>query len=272
MCTLSKENKQSKGTGILSVVVMFMLTYLGVYSAKTLNDPSHSEMCSNGSPAVWAVSNFYFSTFGGGIGAFYELYLVLIDKTFEVQTLPLVPRIRGFNAGYIFTVGLIFDAFMVIGPDNAKLLNVVTFFLGIVGTLIAPGMAFPNSKAEKIGQAYFGGTTILSMLFIFFQGTAFGGEHVKLFLAGNKLMSAVGAILTPPNKSLRTNIQFHILRFIANIMLLTAYLSAQGESSCFPQKAEAQISPNLIPAVGASVVIGWMYHLSVSTKSKTKAA
>ena len=87
---------------------MFLLTLVGIYSFQTLNDPMHFEMCSSTGPATWAVYNFYFSTFGGGIGAVYELYLVLIGKVFEVQTIPIVPRIRGFNAGYIFTVGLIF--------------------------------------------------------------------------------------------------------------------------------------------------------------------
>ena len=104
----TKEIKESKAAGILSVVVMFMLTFLGLYSVKIVNDPSHSEMCSTGGPATWTITNFYFSIFGGGIGAVYELYLILIDKTFEVQTIPVIPRIRGFNAGYIFTVGLIF--------------------------------------------------------------------------------------------------------------------------------------------------------------------
>ena len=57
---------------------------------------------------MWAISNFYFSILGGGIGALYESYLVLIGKVFKVETVPIIPKIRGFNAGYIFSIGLIF--------------------------------------------------------------------------------------------------------------------------------------------------------------------
>jgi len=101
-------HQNSVAAGVLSVAILFGLTGLGVFSAKTLNSPEHNESCTGEGPALWAISNFYFSILGGGIGALYELYLVLIGKIFEVETVPIIPRIRGFNAGYIFTVGLIF--------------------------------------------------------------------------------------------------------------------------------------------------------------------
>jgi len=110
MCNATKQEikKNSKEAGIFSVVVLFMLTGLGFYAVNRLNEPAHSDACSTGKPAFWALSNFYFSIFGGGIGALYELYLLLIDKVFEVETIAVIPRIRGFNAGYIFSVGLMF--------------------------------------------------------------------------------------------------------------------------------------------------------------------
>ena len=100
--------KNSVGAGLFSVCIMSSLTYLGVYSVQTVNDPSHYEMCSTGGPATWALYNFYASAIGGLIAAVYELYLVVIGKVFEEETIPIVPKIRAFNAGYIFTVGLIF--------------------------------------------------------------------------------------------------------------------------------------------------------------------
>ena len=113
MCKPIKTTSQnSVAAGILSVAILFGLTGLGVFSAKTLNSPEHNEGCTGEGPALWAITNFYFSILGGGIGALYELYLVLIGKIFEVETVPVIPRIRGFNAGYIFTVGLIFVSLM----------------------------------------------------------------------------------------------------------------------------------------------------------------
>ena len=93
---------------MVSVVIMFMLTVLGVYSVKILNNLAHSENCPVEGPALWAIGNFYVSIIGGGIAFAYELYLVMIDKVFEEETIPVIPRIRAFNAGYIFTVGFIF--------------------------------------------------------------------------------------------------------------------------------------------------------------------
>jgi hypothetical protein len=106
--TIKTVPQNSVAAGVLSVAILFGLTGLGAFSAKTLNSPEHNESCAGEGPALWAISNFYFSILGGGIGALYELYLVLIGKIFEVETVPVIPRIRGFNAGYIFTVGLIF--------------------------------------------------------------------------------------------------------------------------------------------------------------------
>ena len=111
MCKPVAKPKNSLGAGILSVVVMFMLTFLGIYGIKLVQDPAHFASCTTNGPALWAQGNFYFSTFGGLIGALYELYLVLIGKVFEVETIPIIPKIRGLNAGYIFTVGLIFVSF-----------------------------------------------------------------------------------------------------------------------------------------------------------------
>lgn len=106
--------QDTKKAGVFSVVIMFMLTFLGIFSIVAVSRPSNYELCGNDGPALWVSANFYFSTFGGLIGAVYELYLVMIGKTFEVDTIPVVPRIRGFNAGYIFTVGLIFVSFGVL--------------------------------------------------------------------------------------------------------------------------------------------------------------
>jgi hypothetical protein len=172
----------------------------------------------------------------------------------------------------VLTLSFIFqkDAFMVLGSSNAELLNTVVFALAIACPLFAPGMAFDGTQA-KVGNIFFGGSTLISMIIVFMAGCAHGGDKTKLLLAGSKLMSAVGAIITPPNVSLRTNIQFHILRFFANCMVVVAYLTAHDESSCFPQEAEAQISSKLLPTLGASVAAGWALHLTLAYRSKDKS-
>lgn len=272
MCKVIKEVPQhSLAAGVFSAAILFMLTGLGVYSSNTLNSNEHNEGCTGEGPALWAISNFYFSILGGGIGGFYELYLVLIGKIFQVETVPIIPKIRGFNAGYIFSIGLIFDAFMVLGSSNAELLNAIVFALVVVCPLFAPGLAFEGTKQQKIGNIFFGATTVISMLIIFFTGTAYGGEKTKLLLSGSKLLSAAGAILTPPNVSLKNNIQFHILRLIANIMVIMAYLAAHAESSCFPQEAGAQISDKLLQTLGVSVAAGWALHLTIGSKTTDKS-
>ena len=101
--------EDTEKAGVFSVVIMFMLTFLGIFSIVAVSRPFIYEMCVGyDGPATWVLANFYFSTFGGFIGAVYELYLVMIGKAFEVETIPFVSKFRGFNAGYIFTVGLIF--------------------------------------------------------------------------------------------------------------------------------------------------------------------
>ena len=157
---------------------------------------------------------------------------------------------------------------MGLGSSNADLLNKVVFAVVLTGPLFAPGLAFGGTQ-QNIGNMYFGATTLISMLIIFFTGTAYGGDSTRLLLSGSKLFSAVGAIFTPPNVSLRNNIQFHILRLIANIMVIAAYLTAHDESSCFPQEAEAQISDKLLPTLGASVAAGWALHIALAYNKDT---
>ena len=107
------------------------------------------------------------------------------------------------------------------------------------------------------------------MAIIFFTGTTYGGDSTRLLPSRSKLFSAVGAIFTPPNVSLRNNIQFHILRLIANIMVIAAYLTAHAESSCFPQEAEAQISDKLLATLGVSVAAGWALHIALKYNKDT---
>lgn len=260
------KKKETQAAGMVSVVIMFMLTVLGVYSVKKVNNLAHSDNCSIEGPALWAIGNFYVSIIGGAIAFAYEFYLVIIDKTFEEETIPVVPKIRAFNAGYIFTAGFIFDAFMVLGTTDAKKLNMVVFALAIAGTLVAPGMAFPGTK-DKAGPSFFA-ATFISMICILVFGSAHGGTQTKLLLAGNKLASVVGLIVTPPSGGLRKSTQFHILRFTANCMVIASYLKAQSESPCFPQEAEAQVSSMLLPTLGASICVGWILHLNLASKSQ----
>ena len=159
---------------------------------------------------------------------------------------------------------------MVLGPSNADLLNKVVFALVLSGPVFAPGLAFGGTQ-QSIGNIYFGATTLISMVIIFLTGTAYGGDTTRILLSGSKLFSALGAIFTPPNVSLQNNIQFHILRLIANIMVIVAYLTAHSESSCFPQEGEAQISDKLLPTLGVSVAAGWALQTAIGFKTTKKA-
>jgi hypothetical protein len=131
----------------------------------------------------------------------------------------------------------------------------IVFDLAIVGPLIAPGMAFPGTQ-DKAGIMFSGAATGILMISIFVFGCAYGGTQTKLLLSGNKLMSVVGLIFTPPSGGLRKSTQFHILRFIANCMVLASYLKAQSVLPCFPQEAETQVSSKLLPTLGVSVCVG----------------
>ena len=157
---------------------------------------------------------------------------------------------------------------MVIGTQNANILNKLVFFLGIVGVLIAPGLAFPKSTREKIGQGYFVIASFISLILIWVYGTEFGGAKTTSFLVLNKASSIIGVAVTPPNKSLQNNIQFHILRLIANILVIIGYLNATAESPCFPQEAESMISPKFLPALGIATATGWAFHVTINNWHK----
>ena len=157
---------------------------------------------------------------------------------------------------------------MVVGTKNASLLNELVVFLGVVGVFIAPGLAFPKSIGEMIGQGYFGLATLISLILIWVNGTEFGGVLTTSCLVLNKASSTIGVLVTPPNKSLRNNIQFHILRLIANILVIIGYLNATAESPCFPQEAESKISSEFVPALVIGAVAGWAFHLIINASSE----
>jgi len=257
---------------ILSAVIMWALVFLGLHSANILKKPENYEMCGTGGPATWAVYYFYFSAIGGGIGAVYETYLILIGKPFVEETIPWVPKTRGYFAGYIFTIGTVFDCFMVFATSEADFLNRIVFGISIIGAFMAPGMFMaPGTATRKAAILWNGGSTVLSMVIILKTGTAFGGAKTTYYLALNKASSFIGSILTPPDGGLQNNIQYHMLRFIANVLVILGYINATDESSCFPQEAGAKISDKLAPTLVAAAAAGWVTMLSVTSGSSSKA-
>jgi hypothetical protein len=262
MTNVTESNpKGTVGEGILSVAILLGLVALGVYGVLKLSDPA--DYGCPYAPAVWAVSSFYFTCLGGGIGALYEAYLVGIGKVWEVDTIAFIQSARAGTAGYIFSVGLIFDTFMVLGTDNAKLLNNITFFLVIFCPLVAPGLFF----GKKLAGAILGGLVLVSLIVVSIFGCAYGGTKATVFLAGSKLLLFAAYYFTPPDKSLHNTIAFHILRTFCVAMVLVAFEAARAESPCFPQEAESQISTFVLPTLAGSVLLGWIGNALTASKA-----
>jgi len=160
---------------------------------------------------------------------------------------------------------------MVFATSEADFLNKIVFGISIIGAFVAPGMFMSGTAAEKAVRTYNAGLTFLSMVIILKTGTAFGGSKTTYYLALNKASTTFGAFLSPPNGGLRNNIQYHVLRFIANVLLIQGYLNATGESSCFPQEAGVKISDKLAPTLVAAAAAGWVTVLSVTSGSSSKA-
>jgi hypothetical protein len=262
MSNATESNPQGTvGEGIFSVVILIGLVALGVYGVLKLQDPA--DYGCTYAPAVWAVASFYFTCLGGGIGALYEAYLVGIGKVWEVDTIAFIQNMRAGTAGYIFSVGLIFDTFMVLGTDNAKLLNYITFFLVIFCPLVAPGLFF----GKKLAGAILGGLVLISLIVVSVFGCAYGGPKATVFLAGSKLLLFAAYYFTPPDKSLQSNIAFHILRTFCVAMVLVSFEAARAESPCFAQEAESQISTFVLPAMAGSVLLGWIGNALTAPKA-----
>lgn len=153
---------------------------------------------------------------------------------------------------------------MIIATRNVTLLNIFVFFIGITGAFLSPGMFFPKTMNERVAQLYFVASTFISMIMYLVFRTGFGGSKTTYMLAFNKFTSSFGVVVTPPDKSLRNNIQFHILRLIANILVIIGYLNAAAEFPCFPLQAEANVSSKFMPALFIAAIAGWVFHTEVA--------
>jgi hypothetical protein len=254
--------KGSVGEGRISVAILLGLVALRIYGVLKLQDPADYG-CPYAPSAVWAVSSFFFTLLGGGIGALYEAYLVAIGNLWEVDTNKFIQSTTAGSPGYIFSGGLIFDTFMVLGADNAKLLNNITFFLVIFCPLVAPGLFF----GKKLAGAILGGLVLTSLIVVSIFGCAYGGTKATIFLAGSKLLLFVAYYVTPPGKSLQNNIVFHILRTLCVSFVLVSFEYARAESPCFAQEAESQISTFVLPTMAGSVLLEWMRNASTAFKA-----
>lgn len=156
---------------------------------------------------------------------------------------------------------------MIIATRSVTFLNIFVFLIGLSGAFLSPGMFFPKTINEKVAQLYFVASTFISMIMYLVFRTAFGGSKTTYMLAFNKFTSTFGVVVTPPDKSLRNNIQFHILRLIANILVIIGYLNAAAESPCFPHEAESNVSSKFMPALFIAAIAGWVFHTEMTSGS-----
>jgi hypothetical protein len=123
------------------------------------------------------------------------------------------------------------------------------------------GLVLISLIVVSIFECAYGGT----------KATFYGGTKATLFLAASKLLLFAAYYFTPPDKSLQSNIVFHIRRTFCVAFVLVSFEYARSESPCFAQEAESQISTFVFPTLAASVLLGWTVNALTASKNGVAA-
>jgi hypothetical protein len=190
---------------------------------------------------AWTWLPFAFTIFGAGLGALFELYL-LIDGTPFQQTRSkgtiFVLKIRLLNLAPVTASILFFLTCMLVHDPSLRLAMLL-----VSGALcFALGMALFFGGGQKVVPLVLLGIQALGAIMVLVADVPLGGEHVKMFLIAQPILQSIAFLVTTATP-IRSTV-FHVTATFSGVMLYCALL------------LQTAAAPNFAHAVAVDVPLG----------------
>jgi hypothetical protein len=190
---------------------------------------------------AWTWLPFAFTIFGAGVGALFELYL-LIDGTPFQQTrskgTTFVLKIRLLNLAPVTATILFFLVCMLVHEPSLRL----AMLLGSGALCFGLGMALFYGGAEKVVPLVMIGIQAFGAIIVLVADVPLAGEHVKMFLIAQPVLQTIALLIgtSTPAKSTA----FHLTATASGVTLYCALL------------LQTAVAPNFAHAVAVDVPLG----------------
>lgn len=190
---------------------------------------------------TWTWVPFAFTIFGAGVGALFELYLVIDGTPFQ-QTrskgTTFVLKVRLLNLAPVTASILFFLTCMLVHDPSLRL----AMLLGSGALCFGLGMALFFGGGEKVVPLVMLGIQALGAIIVLAADVPLAGEHVKMFLIAQPILQTIALLIgtSTPGKSTA----FHLTATASGVTLYCALL------------LQTAMAPNFAHAVAVDVPFG----------------
>lgn len=222
--------------------------------------------------AFWTRVPFYLTIWGAGLGAAFEMFLLLIGKPFQQGLNPFttwIRRLRLLNLAFLSSSIFFFSVCMTVPQDNAVVLKGAMYFFTAMAFALAPALFFGglDSGGVNFVPLILLGTQAAQFVFVVTRGAAFGGKMATVTLALAPVLQFAAFQVTTATPMKSTG--FHIASMLAGLSLYVALELAGNESPPFPMDLEAVLLGPETTHIGpflASAAFGWTAMMTLAPK------
>lgn len=193
--------------------------------------------------AFWTQVPFIFTIFGAGVGALFELYL-LIDGTAFQQTrskgTTFVLKIRLLNLAPVTGSILFFIVCMMVPDPSLR----AAMLLASGFTCFSLGAALFFGGGEKVVPLILIGLQVLGAVIILLSPSAVGGPHVKYFLLAQPVLQTIAFLVTTATPLKSTG--FHVISTLSGVVLYLAVVVQTAADASFSHSVALDLSPGTL--------------------------
>jgi hypothetical protein len=215
---------------------------------------------------AWTWVPFAFTIFGAGLGALFELYLLIDGKAFQQTSskgTTFVLKIRLLNLAPVTASILFFITCMLVHEPSLRL----ALLLGSGFLCFALGMALFFGGAEKVVPLVMIGIQALGAIMVLVADVPLAGEHVKMFLLAQPILQTIALLIgtSTPGKSTA----FHLIATASGVMLYCALLLQTAASPNFAHAVAVDVSPGSLRfwAFLTACVVGLLFTARMSPRT-----
>jgi hypothetical protein len=223
--------------------------------------------------ALWTRVPFYLTIWGAGLGAAFEIFLLLIGKPFQQSLNPFttwILRFRLLNLAFLSPSIFFFSVCMTVPQDDTVLLKGAMYFFTAVAFAIAPALFFGglDSGGVDFAPLILLGTQAAQFVFVVTRGAVFGGTMATVTLALSPVLQFAAFQITTATPMKSTG--FHIASTLAGLSLYVALELAGNESPSFPMDLETVLrgpeATHIGPFLAFAAVFGWTAVMTLAPK------
>lgn len=240
-----KFNKPKKPTysvkgSILSIVSLLLMTVVSTLMFIYLTNTS-TKIGVYTSAATWTWLPFLFTIFGAGLGAVFELYLLLTGTPFQQTRSKATTFVRNIRLLNLAPVAItIFYAVCCMVIIDPQLLIAALYFSGFVGFGLAFALFFSGAPVAVLTTLV--GLQVLQISLVLINYPSVGGWLVSALLIGQAITQTIAFFVTAQTPLKSTG--FHVISTVSGVLLFAAIFVINSKINYFAVSVSSNISSN----------------------------